>query len=169
VVSPPVAAAPAAASQTASRGLLGMVIGAVIIWIGFLSVLTARTANPWIVNEIQIERSDAVLLGHWVNRRTGEFAVVKDLLHRQSPGTVTVTGLPERGLPAAESWVIPVTKLGSSYEVTQGHFRYHPIDPVHGVSPQPLEGTIAPQCYPETPDILQQIEQVLQRQPPGPL
>jgi len=135
----------------------------VIIWVAGLATLTVRTANPWIVNEVQIERSDAVFVGRWIDRLQGRFEAADDLLHRLPPGAVTITGLPTRGLPKTDEWVIPVRKSGEGFVVTQGGFSYVPRDPAGHVAPQPVEGEIAPQCLPAIPEVLQQIEQLPRR------
>src|SRR5690349_24987134 len=89
--------------------------GIVLAWVLFLAVVILRTASPPVVNAVQLEESDLILVGHWDNRSEGRFEVEQELKRGQLRGVVSVLGLPEKGLPAGESWVIPVTKIGNAY------------------------------------------------------
>ena len=165
---PPVASLAPTATPVASsswRSIFWAALGIVAVWIAFLALLTSRTSNPWVVNEQQLHQSDAVFLGRWVDRQAGRFEVAEELLHHQSADTVTIQGLPIRGLPTTDQWIIPVTRDRTGYIVTQGSFRYVVHDPNHDGPPQIRQGTIDPQCYPDTPDVRRQLDLMLQNRP----
>lgn len=130
-------------------------------WIGFLAVLTVATANPPVVNALQIAASDLVFVGHWKNRATGEFQVERELKQGQLQGTVIVEDVPKVGPLERDAWVVPVVKLGKRYAVTHGEFTNRPALPRPDQQPWPVK--LEPQCYPATNDVLEQIDAVLKR------
>ncbi len=132
-----------------------------LAWVLFLAGLTWRTANPPVVNRVQIRNSEYILVGRWENRQEGRLEVVQELKRGVSLGVVTVTGLPERGLPAAKSWVIPVTRFGGAYSVTHGQFLNSPRQPQPDGKIPHWQIDVPPQCYPATDDVLEQILAVL--------
>lgn len=162
---PPLPAATSAETQTsAPASWTAWLAGSAVLvfgWIGFLAALTALTANPPAVNPLQIASSDFVLVGHWKNRATGEFDVERELKQGQLQGTVIVEDIPKPGPPGQAVWVIPVTKLGKRYSVTQGEFLNHPTEPQPNVEPWPVK--LEPQCYPATSDVLDQIDAVIKQ------
>lgn len=131
----------------------------VIVWIGFLAGLTVVTANPPVVNPLQIASSDLVLVGRWKNRTAGQFEVERELKLGQLQGPVVVEDLPVSGPPTNEAWVVPVVKLGKNYAVTHGQFMNAPAQPQANQHPWPVKLPV--QCYPATADVLQQIESML--------
>lgn len=141
---------------------LWLAVGIVSTWVLFLAVMTFRMASPAVVNAVQIVESDLILVGRWDRDSENRFDVERELKHGQLRGPVNVLGLPEKGMPTGEAWVIPVTKIGDAYSVTQGTFplRRQPDAPPDAKLPfQRVD--VSPQCYPVTDDVLRQIERIL--------
>lgn len=140
---------------------LWLAIGIVLAWVLFLAVMTFLTASPAVVNFMQIAESDLILVGRWDRRSENRFEVERELKHGQLHGAVNVLGLPEKGLPTGESWVIPVTKIGNAYSVTKCTI---PLRRGQAAADAklPFESVdVSPQCYPATDDVLRQIERAL--------
>lgn len=140
---------------------LWSVAGLTVLWVLFLAVITWRTANPPVVNGVQVQVSDRILVGRWENRADGRFEVTQELKRGDPLGVVTVTGVPDRGTPTNDLWVIPVLKFGGTYSVTHGQFVNHPWRRLPAADAQEWEVRVNPQCYPATDDVLEQINAVL--------
>ena len=141
---------------------LGLVVAAIVVtvWVIYLAYITIRTANPPVINRVQIDAADFLLLGRWENFSTGRFRVERELKHGRLTGLVQVLGLPDHLPSQSIEWVIPVSKTGDAVSVTQGIYENRPLH-----SGQNLNGVwkvrVAPQCYPATAEILRQIDHEL--------
>jgi hypothetical protein len=166
--SPPDAAAESSVGANASpaRGRwFPFAIVIIAVWIAFLAVLTWRTANPPVVNDVQILESDEIFVGSWKDQAEGRFDVADELRHGQIHGLVTITGVPQRGAPKSDRWVIPVTRRGGTYAVTQGIFPPG-RDPLAKPGDRPLPPVhVEPLCYPATEAVLAQIRRLLPQKP----
>lgn len=153
---------PSAVPRDRSKLWLSALVAAV--WVLFLATITWRTANPPVVNVVQISESDLIFVGRWEDRAAGRFHIERELKHGQFQGAVNVLGLPDRGLPRGETWVIPVTKVGDAYSVTQGVFTTGPLplDPQGNAAVWKVH--VPPQCYPATDDVLNQVQRALAAQ-----
>ncbi len=130
------------------------------IWIIFLAGLTWRTANPPLVNRAQILASDRLLVGHWLDVKSGRFQVHKELKQGDLTGEVIVENswIIQKKISADQEFVVPVRTRKDSYVLTAGDFRIEKSSPA---SPDLPAGRIQPQVYRATPEILEQIEQLL--------
>ena len=156
------AAAPAQKSGPPAAPLhrsvwLRIAAAATVAWVCALAAITWMTANPPVINLLQLQHSDLVLVGTWENRAEGRFLVERELKHGRLKGPVKIVGLPDRGLPTTPAWVIPVTKLGDTWAVTRGEFPILVRPPAKDARPQVVEVNVDPQCYPATNDVLGQI------------
>jgi hypothetical protein len=138
-----------------------IVIAALVVgWIGWLAWLTLNTANPPIVNRVQLLASDLVIVGRWEDRTAGRLRIVRELKHGELAGTITVERAPPpRGISDADAeWIVPVRRTRAGYAVTSGKFVNRP-ERAGGAAGDKID--IPPQIYPATKDILRQIEVLL--------
>lgn len=140
---------------------LWVAAGLTIVWVTFLALITVQTANPPVVNVVQIQNSDFVLVGRWTDRAHGRFEVTQELKRGEQFGVITVTGVPERGMPTTETWVIPVVKFVGTYDVTKGPFINRPRQLPKDSQEREWLVQVHPQCYPATDDVLEQIKAAL--------
>ena len=131
----------------------------VAAWVICLASLTWSTANPPVVNRVQVQSSRLVLLGHWTEQAAGQFHVERELVHGRLTGPVTIQGLPKGGLPRTVNWIIPVTPIGTVYTITSGQFELEATN----VLGQKISWTVnvQPWCYPATDDVEHQVAEIL--------
>ena len=147
---------PSAASR--ARLILFAILAA--FWVVFLAGLTWRTANPPLVNRVQILASDRLLVGHWLDVKSGRFQVNRELKQGDISGEVIIENspIPGKNFTADQEFVVPVRKRKDNYVLTAGDFRIEKSSPAASDLPA---GRIQPQIYPATAEILDQIEQLL--------
>lgn len=159
--------APVAVEPSVRSPWLLLSAGIVALWIVCLAALTWRTANPAVINQVQISSADLIFVGRWADRKAGRFEVERELKRQQLQGEVIIEGALPHGPPTSESWVIPVTVHREKYAVTQGVFINHPRQPAIAEKLPPWKVEVAPLCYPATEDILRQIDAALGRPQAG--
>lgn len=161
---PDVSSDAAASSQPVCCARIGFWLVSALVagWILVLSLLTFWTANPPVLNRVQLTQSDAVFVGRWVDEATGRFEVTQELKHGQPVGIITVSRVPKLRMHASDRWVIPVTKLGDVYSVTQGTFVARVFDPqTNGEGYVKIQ--VVAQCYPATDEVLAQVQTILEQ------
>lgn len=149
-------------SPASRRPRVRLVVFSVIVagWVAWLGWLTLTTANPPVINRVQVLASDLVLVGKWSDRQAGRFDVSRELKHGKVTGNITIQNVPAApgtAAPDAE-WVVPVRRTGDAYTVTAGQFANRPAGPQKGVAP---EIDVKAQIYPATPNVFGQIAELL--------
>jgi|GEM_PF-3390944 len=155
---PPQTFAPA----SPSRWLLIVFAVIVVVWVGLLSWLTLNTANPPVVNRVQILSSDLVLVGRWQDVAAGNFDVTRELKYGELTGVVTLLGpKPATATPNEAEWVIPVRRTKNALSITEGKFINRPQQ--NDIVPPGPEWRVAitPQIYPATASVFEQIDRIL--------
>lgn len=138
------------------RWRLLLASGAVVLWFGFLAVLTVTTANPVTVNRHQLLSSDSVVVGEFdvssLRGSTATLRVHETLAGHEVASTLAVAGVERARIAGGGTYVIPLRGSGPDYRVT----------------PAPAAFKEAPLVYPATDDVRRIVEEILIRQSPQP-
>lgn len=135
----------------------------VTVWIAILALLAATTANPPVVNQLQILKSDAVVTVVVDTHEYGfgyAFSIAKlwkgeQIDHLAPPFDV-------RRWPVGSRVIVPLQKTSNGWRVTQGEaswadFPWAQVDPRF----ERLSTQLKPLVYPDTPDVQRQLEAAL--------
>lgn len=134
-------------------------------WCGVLALLTWYSANPVVVNPLQIQRSDLVVQGRWTDAAARTLRV-ECAWKAAAPGeTITVKGVPGR-VPLEGSLIVPLTRTADgSWMVTQGILENPSAHPDRVPSQR---SEVQPALYPATESVLEQLNALLPAAPAAP-
>lgn len=153
---------PEADSPASRRPRVRLIVFAMLVvgWAAWLAWLTLTTANPPVINRVQVLSSDLVLVGKWEDRAAGRLNVSRELKHGELTGIITIQAVPlvpKISGPDGE-WIVPVRRIRTGYAVTSGKFANRPAGKQPAAAP---EIDVKPQVYPATPDVFEQLAEVL--------
>lgn len=135
----------------------------VTVWISILALLAATTANPPVVNQLQVMISDAVVTVEIGVAGTGVDSPLSVVKTWKGSPNVSLPPLPEVSRwPAGARVIVPLQKTFNGWRVTQGEaswadFPWTQVDPRF----ERLSTQLKPLVYPDTPDVQRQLEAAL--------
>jgi hypothetical protein len=155
--------APPAPEPRASRlGLASVAIAAVALaWIAALAVLVVQSANPVIVNRVQVWHADVIVLGVWQPGDPPQLSVERTWKTPLEAKSVGVRAA--RGVTTSGRAIVPLTRISRDlYEVTQGELLNLPERRRTGdKTEEPEPSHVRPLVYPATDDVIAQLEALL--------
>lgn len=143
------------------RGPVVAIAAGGLAWVGVLAWLVLQSANPVVVNRVQIRHADVIVQGTWDAHPSPPQLTVE----RTWKGTLeakTIRVRQPEGVNVSRRVIVPLTRISPDlYEVTQGELtnppELHPLPP--GI--EPVTSVVRPEVYPSTDDVARQIEALL--------
>jgi hypothetical protein len=134
-----------AASSLRPRLLLMAAIVLAACWWVLLALLSFFTANPVTLNREQILRASFVVTGSLSDDpAANQILVEREWKQNALHGTILVNNLAAVPKPRGKIYIIPLTRVGHGFEVTET------VDP-----------KLPPLIYPATPEALSQLRTIL--------
>lgn len=136
--------------------------GMLVVWILILTCLAASTANPVVVNQLQISLSDAVVTVELGTSEQGQsFDQVVKTWKGEPPEKLPQLSQFSK-FPAKTRLVVPLQKTETGWEVTQGPASWAQIPWAEQLYRlPPVTTNLKPLVYVESPDVLMQLETAL--------
>jgi hypothetical protein len=135
-----------------------------LAWIGILAALWWYSANPVVVNRVQVLHADLIVLGEWRPGDPPQLTVERSWKGTPSGSTVAVRqtelAIKMNGANPSGRFVVPLTRITPDlYEITQGVLGNPPEHPQPGAELRPAE--VRPHIYPAGDDVIRQLEGLL--------
>jgi hypothetical protein len=143
--SPDAGSVPPAVPPTAGRRAFLIVVSVVFsLWVALLAWLTATSANPPLLNPVQLSRARHIVEVEVEDRAAGTCRVVRSWTPGDLPGTITVVNLADAAARTGGQYVLPLVS--------------DPLDPkAYRIVDDP-EHDMPPYIYPAGPEITRQLE-----------
>jgi hypothetical protein len=140
------------------RSAVVAIVAVALVWAGCLAALAVRSANPVVVNRVQVWHADSLVLGVW-DAKAARLTVERTWKSPVPADSIAIGTMPQQH-PSGRI-IVPVTRLSSQqYEVTQGRLWNPPERPAASTE-KPVESDVQPLVYPATDDVIRQIEALL--------
>jgi hypothetical protein len=134
-----------------ARGFIAAAVVAALWWTGLLS-LAVFTANPVVLNRVQIVQADFVVEAVVVDRKSGAVDVIREWHSPIRHDRLSIEGLSEARPPNGAAYLIPVSKREDGFVVTRGRLSAPHVEP---------EVLTLPYIYPTSPAAVERLETLL--------
>lgn len=171
------AAAPsatAAESGTVKTGRKWALVGVTalgVLWLLVLGTLVVTSSNPTIVNRVQILKADVVAEANLLPGSPPRLEILRVWKGPIVGPEVTLAGRLPVSIPPNPVLIPLSARSATVFEVTQGTFRNLPAGIDRDPPPNPADldrlSEIRPAIYPATPDVLEQLQQLLPGRAPA--
>jgi len=158
-------AAPVAPAEPVHRGPKIAVWLLAAAWCGVLAGLVTVSANPVVVNRVQMLHADVVAQGVWIPGPPAELDVQRTWKGTLAVGRIGVHGaLPEQTI--AGEVIVPLSRRRDGQWQITGGVLSNPVQQADR-DRLPEASEVRPLVYPATADVIRQIEALLPRGTPA--
>jgi len=159
----------AAADAPAVRRWPIVLIAAIgLAWIAVLAWLVVKSANPIVVNRVQLQHARVIVQGVWQPGSPQKPPKLTVERTWKMPLEVTEVSIREpEGVQPAGRVIVPLTRISPDlYEITQGELINLPERHPRPQNPKDMVfAQVRPLVYPATPDVVRQIDALLSERP----
>lgn len=139
-----------------------------LAWIAALLTIVLTSANPVVVNRLQVQYAQVIVQGTWQPGSPPQLEVERTWKSPLDHQRVVVREAP--GVRTSGRAIVPLTRIGPDlFEITHGDLPTIPEQRSSVPAPEAARvAQVRPQVYPATPEVVQQIEALLPAAATGP-